>query len=611
MYAPAIAELPSGVVTLLFTDIEGSTQLLKRLGDSYGETLEQHRRLIRSAVASHDGVELGTEGDSFFVVFPSASAGLASALAAQRALDAHPWKDGGTVRVRMGLHTGSVARSGDHYIGMTVHEAARIATCAHGGQIVLSESTADAAGGARWRHPPVLGPHRLKDIDNEVPILQLCHPELQCEFPALRSAAAPVGALPAFVSSFVGRSAERDELAALVREHRLLTIVGPPGVGKTRLAIELGRDVAAERRAGVRLVEVAAVESGVAEHVALGLGVLPQGDQPAAATLVQHLASGDSLLIIDNCEHVLAEVAALVHRIMSGCPQVRLVLTSREPLEVVGETVWKLAPLGEAAELFVERAHAAAPDIAVHKDDPDVMTICSELDALPLGIELAAAQVRRRSVSDIARELADPSLFLDRSSRSAVDRHATLRAAVTWSYRLLAPTEAALLDRLAIFAGSFDGDAAAAVAGSPGSGDELERLVDQSLVTADRDRERPRYHLYTTIRAFGALQLEASGAREATEEAFRALFPGGTVSRSPRKSGTPSCRTWTTSGSTWLITERRWRGTWLMTRPRASRTQPTSTSCGTSAWHHRTASRPSNGSWRPPPKPTTRFALRH
>ena len=213
--------------------------------------------------------------------------------------------------------------------------------------------TADAGAVPNGATLRSLGPHRLKDIDSEVLILQLCHPELQSEFPALRSAAPPVGALPSFASSFVGRSREREELAALVREHRLLTIVGPPGIGKTRLAIELGRDVAAELRAGIRIVEVAAVHSRVAEQIARGLGVPTQGDQPAEAALVQHLASGDSLLIIDNCEHVLAEVAALVHQIMSGCPQVRLVLTSREPLEVVGETVWQLFPLAEAAELFV------------------------------------------------------------------------------------------------------------------------------------------------------------------------------------------------------------------------------------------------------------------
>jgi predicted ATPase/class 3 adenylate cyclase len=525
-YDSTIVELLSGVVTLLFTDIEGSTQLLKRLGDAYGETLEQHRRFVRSAIEHHGGIELGTEGDSFFVVFSTAAAGMAAALEAQRALSLHPWQADSVVRVRMGLHTGSVARSGDHYIGMAVHEAARISAAAHGGQIVVSEATANGGRpplGATLRS---LGAHRLKDIDNEVRILQLCHPELQDEFPALRSATPPAGALPSFASSFVGRAAERDELATLVRKHRLLTIVGPPGVGKTRLAIELGRDFAAERRAGVRIVEVATVHSGVAEQVARGLGVAPQGDQPPEAALVQYLASSDSLLIIDNCEHVIAEVAALAHQIMSGCPQVRLVLTSREPLEVVGETVWQLSPLREAAALFVERAQAAAPGIALRPDDQDVMAICSELDALPLGIELAAAQVRRRSIGEIARDLADPSSFLDRSSRSATDRHATLRAAVSWSYQLLAPSEAALLDHLAVFTGSFDAAAAAAVAGTPTAQDDLERLVDQSLVSVDWDAERRRYHVLATIRAYAAAQLEASGERAAAAAAHARHFRG-------------------------------------------------------------------------------------
>ena len=513
-------------MTLLFTDIEGSTQLLKRLGAAYAGTLEQHRRIIRSAIKDHGGTEVGTEGDSFFVVFPTAAAGMAGALTAQRSLARNPWTADAVVRVRMGLHTGAVARSGDNYVGMTVHEAARIAASAHGGQIVLSDATADAGAvptGATLRS---LGAHRLKDIDEEIRILQICHPELPAEFPALRSAVPPAGALPSFASGFVGRHAERDELATLIREERLVTIVGPPGVGKTRLAIEVGRDAAAEFRSGVRIVEVAAVRSGVAEEAARALGVAAQGDRLPEVALVQYLASSDLLVIIDNCEHLVAEVAALALKITSGCPRVRLLMTSREPLELAGEMVWQLSPLKEAAELFVQRARAAQPGIGLSPDDPDVVAICAGLDALPLGIELAAAQVRRRTISEIAHELADQSTFLDRSSRSASDRHLTLRAAINWSYQLLAPRESALLDRLAVFAGSFGADAAAAVAEAPTVRDELERLVEQSLVSVDWDSEHRRYRLFATIRAYAAERLTESGHRSAAEAAFARHFRG-------------------------------------------------------------------------------------
>jgi predicted ATPase len=258
----------------------------------------------------------------------------------------------------------------------------------------------------------------------------------------------------------------------------------------------------------------------------VALGVAVQGDQTPEVALVHYLASSDVLLIIDNCEHVLEEVAALVELIISRCPQVHLVLTSREPLEVVGETIWMLPPLREAAELFVERVRSAAPGARPRPDDPDVIAICSELDSLPLAIELAAAQSRRKAIAEIARDLADPSSFLDRSSRTANDRHATLRAAIDWSYGLLAPSEAALLDRLAVFAGSFDAEAAAFVAGTRTAPNELERLVDQSLVAVDWDTETRRYRLLATIRAYLGVKLEASGHRAAAEAAHARYFRG-------------------------------------------------------------------------------------
>jgi predicted ATPase/class 3 adenylate cyclase len=524
MYAAAVVELPDGIVTLLFTDIEGSTRLLKRLGQAYAPTLEQHAELIRSAINDHGGVELGTAGDSFVVVFTGATDAMAAALEAQRSIEHHSWPVGGEIRVRMGLHTGAVVRSGADYVGMTLHEAARIAASAHGGQIVISEATADAGrlpAGAALRS---LGPHRFRDIDEAIPVLQICDSELCAEFPELNSAGPPAGALPSFTSNFIGRTAERIALRELVRKHRLLTIVGPPGVGKTRLAIELGRDVAMDLRAGVRIVELASVNSHLVDHVARSLGLPTHGSVPTDVGLLRHLASGDSMLIIDNCEHVISEVAALVHKIVAGCSRVSLVLTSREPLEVPGETVWQLVPLAEVCELFVDRVQSAVPGMIVPSDDPDVVSICARLDALPLAVELAAALVRRKSISEIARDLDNQSSFLDRSANTADDRHATLRAAIDWSYRLLEANEASLLRRLAVFAGTFDSDAASAVAATPEAAENLERLVDQSLVSTAPTPGRRHYRLLATIRAYASTQLDSSGERESAERAHARFF---------------------------------------------------------------------------------------
>ena len=514
--AEAVDALPSGVVTLLFTDIEGSTQLLKRAGDAYVDLLERHRALIRAAIATEGGIEVGTEGDSFFVAFRSAGAGVAAALAAQRVLTAEAWPAECAVRVRMGLHTGPVARAAGGYVGMAVHEAARIANASHGGQIVCSERTADEASlpaGASLRS---LGFHRLKDIDNELLIFQLCHNDLADAFPVLRSIASSSGVLPTFASMFIGRTAERVALGSLVRARRLVTIVGPPGVGKTRLAIEVARELAPERRAGARLVELAALDqaAAVGGEVATVLGVREQPQIPIEAAIVHHLESTDACVVIDNCEHLIDAVAALAHRIVTSCPEVRLVLTSREPLEVDGETVWQLAPLEEAPELFVSRAATARPDLALDPNDSIVKEICARIDGLPLAIELAAAQVRRQTIAEIAGDLADRFALLDRTLRGSTKRHATLRAAIDWSYAQLDTSLAELLDRLSVFPGSFDVMAVAAVAAGPDVEAAIGRLVDRSLVARSVEGDHTRYQLLSTIRAVASDRLAASGKHE-------------------------------------------------------------------------------------------------
>ncbi len=469
---------------------------------------------MRAAIADHRGVELSTEGDSFFVVFRSASDAIAGALAAQRALLHHGWPPEGTVRVRMGVHTGPIRVAGDNYVGMTVHEAARIAAAAHGGQTIVSEASVDAAvppSGASLRS---VGTHRLRDIDEEMRLFQLCHPDLEDDFPALRSLGPPVGGLPSFASTFVGRTAERASLAAVVRDRRVTTIVGAPGVGKTRLAIEVAREVGADRRAGARFVTLGATtgSGSVADEVRRALGIRGPSDGSSTEAITGHLAATDTLLVVDNCEHVADGVARLVGYLVSACQRVCLLLTSREPLDVDGETVWQLHPLMEATDLFVERASRTRPGFAVSRDDPDVLAICERLDRLPLAIELAAAQTRRLSVAELAHELDDRLDLLDRSSRTGGQRHASLSEAIRWSYELLDGSQAEVLRRLGVFQGAFDATAAAAVVDLSDARRVVDQLVDRSLVAPDETSIDRRFRLLATIRSFARARLDDSEA---------------------------------------------------------------------------------------------------
>ena len=472
-------ELPTGTVTFLFTDIEGSTRLLKELGDGYADVLAEHRRSLRDAWQRHDGVEVDTQGDAFFVAFARASDAVAAAADAQRALADGP------VRVRMGVHTGEPLRSAEGYVGFDVHRAARIAAAGHGGQVLLSQATADLAG-VDVRD---LGLHRLKDLSAPERLFQLgtgVFPPLK----TLHETNLPVPATP-----FLGREREIDELAVLLRrpDVRLVTLTGPGGSGKTRLALQAAAAAADDYDRGVWWVPLASL-ADPALVVTAASQALGSKDTLSAAVGDKRL-----LLVLDNFEHLL-DAAAGVGETIGSCPQLTVLVTSREPLHLEGE--WEVAvdPLREpeAVELFAQRAAAVRSDFA---SNGEVIEICRRLDCLPLAIELAAARVKALSLSALLERLEQRLPLLAGGSRSAPERQRTLRATIAWSHDLLTPAERDLFTRLAVFAGGCTLDAAEEICGA--DLDAIASLVDKSLLRRTGDR----YWMLETIREFAEERL--------------------------------------------------------------------------------------------------------
>ena len=399
--------------TFLFSDIEGSTRLLRRLGDAYSAVLDDHRRVLRAAFAAHGGEEQGTEGDSFFVVFSAATEAVAAAVDAQLALAQRESEQRNGVRVRIGVHTGEAMRTAGGYIGLAVHEAARICAVGHGGQVVVSEATRLLAEGL----PPVvsfraLGEHRLKDFEAAARLFQVCHPDLGDRFPPLRTLEMIPNNLSKALTAFVGRREELAELSALLVRTRLLTLTGPGGIGKTRLATELATSVAQEHAGGLWLAELASVTDPalVAGTVAAAAGLRSEAGRPPTEALAQWIGGGHLLLVLDNCEHVLNACGALVNTLLERCPALVVVATSREHLALQGEVTWLVPPLSvttvtagslaEVAEsdtgrLFLDRAHAARPGLDLTDADAATLAdICHRLEGIPLAVELAAARVR-------------------------------------------------------------------------------------------------------------------------------------------------------------------------------------------------------------------------
>jgi predicted ATPase/class 3 adenylate cyclase len=473
-----VADLPAGTVTFLFTDIEGSTRLLSELGDAYADALEEHRRVLRGIFAEHDGVEVDTQGDAFFVAFARASDAARAALAGQAALERS------RMRVRMGLHTGEPLTRSDGYVGMDVHRGARVMSAGHGGQIVVSERAGALLGDEFPLHD--LGAHRLKDLRRAEHLYQLG----AGDFPPLRTIDATN--LPLATTQLLGRDRELAELVALLTgESRAVTITGPGGAGKTRLALEVAASFVGATADGVAWVPLAGVPSPelVPAEIAQAIGA---GDD-----LEGFLRRRAMLLLLDNLEHVLG-VASTLSALLSAAPKLTLLLTSRAPLRIAGEHEYPLEPLSprDSVALFCERARAIGRDV-----DPDatVEEICRRLDGLPLAIELAASRTRLLSAGALLRRLERRLPLLTGGARDAPERQRTLRGTIEWSYELLDDDAKQLFARLAVFAGSFSLDAAEEVCDA--SLDSLSALVDLSLLKSIGE---DRFLLLETIREYAA-----------------------------------------------------------------------------------------------------------
>jgi predicted ATPase/class 3 adenylate cyclase/DNA-binding CsgD family transcriptional regulator len=529
-----VSELPSGTVTLLLADIEGSTGLWESSPKEMAEAVARLDRTLTDTVAAHDGVrpvEQG-EGDSFVVAFARASDAAACAIALQRSPLA-------PIRLRIGLHTGEVRlRDEGNYIGPTINRTARLRDLAHGGQTVLSGVTdglvADHLPEDAWLTD--LGTHRLRDVARPERVTQLCHPDLRNDFPPLRvSEMGTAPRLPAQITSFVGRGAQIIEIGQLLTEHRFVTLTGAGGAGKTRLAIEIAGRLAEEFSDGVWYADLAPLTHPdlVPVTVARAMGLPDQPGRSALDSLVRYIGNRSMLVVMDNCEHLPDACAQLASALLDACATLTLFATSREPIRAFGEFTWSVPSLTldtEAVELFTDRARQVRPDFAVTAENATTVTeICRRLDGMPLAIELAAARIRALSLQEIMDSLHDRFRLLTGGARTAVRRQQTLRASVDWSHALLTEPERILFRRLAVFLGGFDLDAAQAVAGDADVQryqilDQLALLVDKSLVVAENISGRTRYRFLETVRQYALEKLGESGEAATVRSRHRDHF---------------------------------------------------------------------------------------
>ncbi|MEO8265390.1 MAG: LuxR C-terminal-related transcriptional regulator [Ilumatobacteraceae bacterium] len=536
---------PSGTVTFLFTDIQDSTRLWESGPADMAAALPVHDAIVRAAIERHDGYVFATGGDGFCAAFSTAANAVAAAVESQRELGADvavPFA------VRMGLHTGEAIERDRNYVGTEVNRTARLMALGHGGQVLVSDTVEVLLRGRVDLRP--LGEHLLGGRRGRMAVFQVVADGLASEFPVLRSVDYFAGNLPRQLSSLVGREALIGEVAELVRSHRLATLTGTGGVGKTRLALEVGVDVAGEFPDGVWIVELAGVSDpgAVPAAIATVLGVTPQADKTLIDTIADALAGRRMLLVVDNCEHVLGATAGAIETILGRAGNVRILTTSREPLGITAESVTTVSPLSldggvtsDAVTLFVDRAQSTRPTFELQ--DPQtasaVTEICQTVDGLPLGIELAAARMAAMSAIEVRDRLADRFRLLQGGARDP-ERQLTLRHAVEWSYDLLTDDERTLLRMASVFAGGFDLAGICAVVDDADEIDvlrHLDSLVRKSLLIADHSATHTRYGLFETIRQFGEDRLAVAGERERTRDLHAAHFAHRATSEWERWNG--------------------------------------------------------------------------
>ena len=528
-----MSELPSGTVTFLFTDVEGSTRLWQEYPEVMQEASARHDELVRTAIESHGGYVVKTTGDGFHAAFATGHAAIDAAVTAQVALASEAWLLPGPLRVRMGIHSGRAELRDRDYYGTAVNRAARLMSVAHGGQIVISLATEELVPDGEVELVD-LGEHALRDLARPERVFQVAHPGLVRDFPSLSSLDSFGGNLPVQVTSFVGRDDDLARIVAILDDSSLVTLTGTGGVGKTRLAVQVAAEVVPRFGDGAWFCELAAVDDGeaMAQVVSATLGCLQRPGLSLAQSVVEYLKLRELLLVLDNCEHLLDEASDFADAVVRSCPNVRIVATSREALDVAGERVVRVRSLdaptssasgdelaqSAAVRLFTDRAVDAGAETAW---DPfqlaAVGEICRRVDGIPLAIELAAARTASMSPADVAAHLDERFRLLTGKRRGRVERHQTLRATVEWSYQLLADDERLVFDRLGVFAGTFDVSAAVAVAGG---GDldgweiteALSSLVAKSMLVPETGADgATRFGMLETLRQFARERLDDEG----------------------------------------------------------------------------------------------------
>ncbi|MEO8739917.1 MAG: tetratricopeptide repeat protein [Casimicrobiaceae bacterium] len=564
-----MTDTPAGMVTFLFTDIEGSTRLWEQSPAAMGRALARHDALLRHTIESHRGAVFKTVGDAFCAAFATASDAVAAALIAQRAILAEKWPESIPLKVRMALHTGiAEVRDGD-YFGQSLNRVGRLVAIAHGSQVLLSASTAAAGASVLPAEASLLdrGSHRLKDLQEPERVFQLCHPELPSLLPPLRSLSAHPNNLPQQLTSFIGREKEMLEVKQTLGRTRLLTITGSGGCGKTRLALHVAVELLEAHSDGVWLVELAALADPelVPQAVAAVFGLSEEAARPLSETLTDYLKSKQLLLVLDNAEHLLAACAQFADTVLRRCPEVKMLVSSREGLGVMGEVSYRVPSLAmpdpkrdtsrasvsryESVRLFTERAQFHAPQFAVTEQNAAALaSICARLDGIPLAIELAAARARSMSVEEVNKRLDQTFRLLTGGSRTALPRQQTLRALIDWSYDLLNTTEQALLWRIAVFAGGWTLDAAERVCADEAIEnssvlDLLTSLVDKSLLLTEERCGVTRYRLLETVRQYARDRLLESGESRRWRNRHLEYFVSLAESAEPHLTG-PEQQSW-------------------------------------------------------------------